>query len=94
VPLNSLVVYRRFGETYFLNLLGLTFNHHDGDSIFISNVGKLLPDYTMSHSRKQNFPGNIRVLYRIVLTFDFMDNRWKDKRIALIHLLMQVSTLR
>jgi hypothetical protein len=40
-PCSLAVVYIRFGETYFSIL---------GGSIFFRNVGKRLPDYTLSHA--------------------------------------------
>jgi hypothetical protein len=30
-------------------MLGLVFNPEDGDSIFLQNICKHLPDYTVSH---------------------------------------------
>jgi hypothetical protein len=36
-------------------LPGLTFDPEDGDSTFLRNVGKLLPDYMSSHPRTQHF---------------------------------------
>jgi hypothetical protein len=32
-------------------LLGLLFGPEDGDSIFFRNVGKLVPDYTVSYPK-------------------------------------------
>jgi hypothetical protein len=51
-----------YEEYYFLGgavqasscLLGLLFSPEDGNSTFIRNNGKLLPDYTVSHPKRES----------------------------------------